>query len=71
MIFSRKNFESSAPNYVKKLVPESHRMALDGKQVVFEKNDRFGTVNYEADNADWTLYPVYPEWCEEENHETE
>lgn len=65
MVFSRKRFEENAEPYVKKLVPENHRTALDGLPVQFV-GESFGTVDYEVQGEEFTLYPVYPEWCEEE-----
>lgn len=64
--FSRKNFERNAQASVKKALPESHRIALDGLTVVFA--GKYGTATYDADGEDWTLYPVEQNWCEEESN---
>lgn len=65
MKFSKKKFEVNAESYVKKLIPESHRNAVDGLPVRFEDSG-FGAVDYVVDGEEHTLYPVYPEWCEED-----
>lgn len=67
MVFSRKRFEENAELYVKKLIPEAHRIALEGLLVHFE-GESFGTVDYEVEGKEYTLYPIYPEWCEEEEN---
>lgn len=61
-IFSRAAFEANAALTVKRLLPASHRNALDGLEVVFSE-DGLGSVDYEADGKSWHLYPVYRRWC--------
>ena len=63
-IFSRAAFEANAEPGIKKLLPISHREALDGLVVTFSEG-KFGKVYYEADGEGWYLYPVYWEWCKE------
>ncbi len=58
MKFNKKKFAANADSVCRKLLPESHRQALDGKEVVD------GQINYEADGEEWYLYPVLPEWCD-------
>lgn len=62
IVFSKKNFELNAPSYVKRLVSELHREALEGKTVVF--TEEYGTVDYQVNGEDYTLYPVDRNWCE-------
>ncbi len=64
LVFSRTNFEAFAPVGVKKLIPDAHREALDGKPVNARGNG-FYWVDYEVDGEEFTLYPIYTEWCEE------
>ena len=57
MKFSAKKFSANADSVCKKSLPESHRKALDGKEVVG------GKIDYEVDGSEWYLYPVLPNWC--------
>ena len=59
MRFSAKKFSANADPICRKLLPESHRLVLDGKEVIG------GKIYYEAEGAEWYLYPVLPEWCDE------
>lgn len=36
---------------------------IDGKEVTFESNSRFGTLEYEYEGQEYELYPVGPSWC--------
>ena len=44
----------------RRLLSESHLEVLDGLEVVNEH------IDYEVDGEEFYLYPVIPEWCEEE-----
>lgn len=57
MKFDRKSFSDNADSICRKLLPESHRQVLDGREVVD------GKIEYNADGKEWYLYPVLPEWC--------
>ena len=59
LVFSTKQFRRHADRTVRRALPESHLVVLDGKPVAF------GRVIYSADGEDWYLYPVPKEWCEE------
>lgn len=57
MRFSTERFVKNADAGVRKLLPESHRRALDGKEV------QNGQIEYSADGENWCLYPVDVAWC--------
>ncbi len=59
MRFNAHKFKLHADSVCRKAVPESHRKALDGKEVVD------GKIEYSVDGQDWYLYPVQPEWCDD------
>lgn len=59
MKFDEKMFCANADPICRKLLPESHRKALDGREAVG------GQIEYNADGEEWYLYPVLPEWCVE------
>lgn len=59
MRFDRKSFSANADSICRKLIPESHRQALDGREVAD------GQIEYNVDGEEWYLYPVMPEWCVE------
>lgn len=63
-MFSRAAFEVNAARAIKRLLPVSHREALDGLEVAFSEEE-LGSVDYEADGRSWYLYPVYREWCKD------
>lgn len=58
MKFNAKKFVANADSICRKLLPESHRRALDSREVLD------GKIDYEADGKEWYLYPVLPEWCD-------
>ncbi len=64
MRFSVEKFRKNAEHAIRKRVPQPHLDVLDGMEV--EKENHFGKISYVADRNEWWLYPVYPEWCEEE-----
>ena len=57
MKFDRKMFSINADHVCRRLLPESHREALDGKEVID------GQIEYIADGKEWYLFPVLSEWC--------
>ncbi len=59
MRFNAKKFLANADSVCRKTIPESHREALNGKEVLNEQ------IEYRADGEDWFLYPVLPEWCDD------
>lgn len=58
MRFNAGKFMANADGVCRKALPESHRQALDGKEVIN------GQIEYTADGYEWYLYPVLPEWCD-------
>lgn len=59
MKFNRKKFEQNADKATLRLVPQEHRAALDGKEVVN------GEIEYKIGYDKFYLFPVFKEWCEE------
>lgn len=57
MRFDRKKFSTNADPVCRKSLPESHRLVLDGKEVVN------GQIEYSVDGKEYYLFPVLPEWC--------
>lgn len=65
IIFDKKLFKRHAPKNIQKVL--SHHVDLiDGKEVVFEGEEGFGTVEYGDEGENLELYPIYPDWCREE-----
>ena len=65
IIFDKKLFKRHAPKKIQKVL--SHHVDLiDGKEVSFEGEEGFGTVEYEHEKYGFILYPIYPDWCREE-----
>jgi hypothetical protein len=65
IIFDKKLFKRHAPKNIQKIL--SHHVDLiDGREVSFEGEEGFGTVEYEDEGQNYELYPVYPDWCREE-----
>lgn len=58
MKFNAEKFRANADSVCKKALPESHRQALDGKEVADEK------IIYSVGGEEFYLYPVLPEWCD-------
>jgi hypothetical protein len=58
MRFREKRFSANADSVCRRCMPESHRKALEGREVVN------GQIEYEADGECWYLYPVLSEWCD-------
>lgn len=58
MKFNASKFRKNADSVCRKLIPEPHRLALDGKEVVN------GKIDYSVDGKDYYLYPVLKEWCD-------
>lgn len=58
MKFNASKFRKNADSACRKLIPEPHRLALDGKEVVN------GKIDYSVDGEDYFLYPVLQEWCD-------
>ena len=65
MIFDKGIFKQNAPKSVQRLLT-NHIDNIDGKEVTFEDNKNFGTVEYEHEKHGFILYPVLKEWCREE-----
>lgn len=66
MIFDKEVFMKTAPKNVQRLLT-NHIDNIDGKRVVFEGNEEYGTVEYEHEKYGFILYPVYPDWCREDD----
>ena len=64
LVFSAKQFRHHADRTVRRVLPESHLEALDGKPVAM-MDGKFGKIIYSAEGENWYLYPVPREWCEE------
>lgn len=64
-VFSAKAFRVSETGKSLGTVLGSHIDILDGSPVQ-DAGDGFGRIMYEIDGEDWELYPVMPEWCEED-----
>jgi len=65
IIFDKKLFKRHAPKKIQKVL--SHHVDLiDGKEVSFEGEEGFGTVEYEDEGEKLELYPIYSDWCREE-----
>lgn len=58
MRFNEKKFSANADSVCRRCLPESHRQALNGREVID------GEIEYEADGEEWYLHPVLPEWCD-------
>ena len=65
MIFDKEVFMKTAPKNVQRLLT-NHIDNIDGSKVTFEENEKLGTVEYEHEKHRFILYPVYPDWCREE-----
>lgn len=60
--FSAKKFKKHADMSVKRLLPDSHLVVLDGMEVV--PDGEFGKIPfYQVDDEYYFLYPVLSEWC--------
>lgn len=62
--FSANAFLCSDSGKRLKMLVCKHLGILDGMPVQ-ECADGFGEINYRFNGEDYTLYPVMPEWCEE------
>ncbi|MDM8098681.1 hypothetical protein [Oceanobacillus oncorhynchi] len=67
-VFSKTNFKENAPADIKRKIPQSHLDVLDGMEVIFNDDDKYGLImRYkvpEDDRAeDFMLYPVFKDWC--------
>lgn len=60
MRFNAGKFMAVADGACRKALPASHRQALDGKEVID------GKIEYSADGCGWYLFPVLPEWCDDD-----
>ncbi|WP_230397995.1 hypothetical protein [Novisyntrophococcus fermenticellae] len=60
MRFSVEKFRKNAEHAIRKRVPQPHLDILDGMEVTRD------TLEYQVDGEKFYLFPVYPEWCEEE-----
>jgi len=58
MKFNAEKFRKNADSTCRKLIPELHRLALDGKEAIN------GQIDYSVDGKDYFLYPVLQEWCD-------
>ncbi|WP_193065562.1 hypothetical protein [Oceanobacillus oncorhynchi] len=68
LYFSKEKFKQNASPNVKSILA-AHVNILDGLEVDFTKDEKFGfgtTPVYEKDGEHFKLYPVYKEWCEKE-----
>ena len=66
MKFSKTNFSKNAgKGTVRQL--GNHKEALNGIEVDFSKDKKNGVIEgYIHEGEEYYLYPVFPEWCEEE-----
>ena len=62
--FSAASFRASDSGKRFKTVIGAHLRILDGMPVQFENG--FGRILYSFNGEEWELYPVMPEWCEED-----
>lgn len=62
MRFSMKKFRKNAENAIKKRVPQPHLDILDGMEVTVTRD----TLEYQVDGEKFYLFPVCPEWCDED-----
>lgn len=63
--FSAAAFRTSDSGKRLKTVIGDHLRILDGMPVQ-EVADGFGRILYSFNGEEWELYPVMPEWCEDE-----
>ena len=73
--FDKNNFKQYAPTNIKKSLPQNHIDVLDGMEVEFSDNEKFGTIpKYYVDNDrgidSFYLYPVDERWCSKQRQET-
>lgn len=62
MIFSADYFK--ADTSARGLLDEDHLTALDGLEVIFNRNDEKGSIPYYmVGGIEYTLYPVFKQWC--------
>lgn len=64
MKFSKDNFNKYAPSNIKKTL-KSRLDLIDGLQVDFDFDDKYGTIQYEFNGEKEYLYPVDKKWCKE------
>lgn len=67
--FNKEIFNKNADKYTKKIFSKhkDHLDCINGLEVNFKENDRFGTIEeYELNGEKYYLYPVYKEWCSTE-----
>lgn len=64
MKFSKKAFLRHADTHMKRRITKKELDCIDVNNVTFDKNDRFGRVDYEYEGEHLYLYPVQREWCE-------
>lgn len=70
MKFSKAKFRKNASKGIVRQLGK-HVDVLDGMEVDFSEDGVNGTVEYEYEGEEFYLYPVLPEWCEEEVEEME
>ena len=63
LVFSTKQFRRHADRTVRRVLPESHLEALDGRRVAM--GDKYGKIVYSAEGQNWYIEPVPREWCKE------
>ena len=68
MLFSKEMFLKNASPALKAILSK-HLDALDGKEAVPHEDGLLTVEHYRALGQDWYLYPVYPEWCVQEQME--
>ena len=69
MVFNKEKFLENAPNGIKRQLHDCINI-FDGKEVVFKNGDQFGMIpQYFENGQEYYLYPVYKNWCLEENEQ--
>lgn len=68
MIFDKQKFKENAPPNIKRFIHENHLDVLNGMEVIFNSDDKYGIIKHyevpEDNRADgFMLYPVDKGWC--------